>query len=143
MSGRIDGTVSGGPPITEIGLLNFGSGIGNLLHVGGFGYVNSVIVSAPGGVDVQVDNNGQLFCRHQRGGPHVQCQHLNRGQMAATGPHHHPEQHLVFTPVVLAHQRLRTIIDANAKIGLQFGSFISSGTTAAGDGQSHALRPWS
>ena len=36
-------------PSPKSALLNFGSGTGNELHVGGFGYVNDVIDAAPGG----------------------------------------------------------------------------------------------
>ena len=45
VTGRIDSRSPAPPPITETNLLSFGSGAGNLLHVGGFGYVNSVIAS--------------------------------------------------------------------------------------------------
>ena len=48
-------------PLTEATTISFGSGTGNLLHVGGYGYVNAVITSAAGGLAVQVDPNGQLF----------------------------------------------------------------------------------
>ena len=68
VTGRIDTNISGAPPISETNIISFGSGTGNLLHVGGFGYVNSMIASAPGGVDVHVDNNGQLFVAAPVGG---------------------------------------------------------------------------
>ena len=93
VSGHIDGTVSGAPPVTEVGLLDFGSGTGNQLHVGGFGYVNGVIEAAPGGVDVQVDNNGQLFVGTNQAVPTFNVQHSDRGHGRRAGPHHHPAQH--------------------------------------------------
>ena len=129
VSGHIDASVTGAPPVTEVGLLDFGSGTGNELHVGGFGYINDVIEAAPGGVDVQVDNNGQLFVATNSAVPTFNVNHLN---VAAGG-----ELGLTITqlntnninPVVLAQSPVT--IDPNAKVGLQFGSFISSGTTAA------------
>lgn len=129
VSGHIDANVSGAPPVTEVGLLDFGSGTGNELHVGGFGYVNDVIEAAPGGVNVQVDNNGQLFVATNAAVPTFNVNNLN---VAAGG-----ELGLTITqintsdinPVVLATSS--ATIDPNAKVGLQFGSFISSGTTAA------------
>ena len=60
--------ISGAPPISETNLINFGSGTGNVLHVGGFGYVNSVIASGPGGLDIHVDNNGQQALARVGGG---------------------------------------------------------------------------
>jgi hypothetical protein len=130
VSGHIDGNVSGGPPITEVGLLDFGSGTGNQLHVGGFGYVNDVIESAPGGVAVQVDNNGQLFVATNAAIPTFNVSTLNVAAGGELGLTINQINTNVFTPVVLAQTSAN--IDANAKVGLQFGSFISSGTTAAG-----------
>ena len=48
-------------PITTASLIDFGSGAGHVLHVGGFGYVNAVINSNTNSLAVQVDPNGQLF----------------------------------------------------------------------------------
>ncbi|HEY5084784.1 MAG TPA: autotransporter outer membrane beta-barrel domain-containing protein, partial [Rhizomicrobium sp.] len=128
VSGHIDGNVSGAPPITEVGLLDFGSGTGNQLHVGGFGYVNDVIEAAPGGVAVQVDNNGQLFVGTNQAVPTFNVSTLTvkaGGELGLTITQLNTN---AITPVVLAQST--TTIDPNAKIGLQFGSFISSGTTA-------------
>jgi hypothetical protein len=47
--------------LTTPSLIDFGSGVGHSLHVGGFGYVNAVINSGSGSLAVQVDPNGQLF----------------------------------------------------------------------------------
>ena len=48
-----------------------------MLHVGGYGYVNSVILSAAGGLDVEVDNNGQLFIANTQGTGSVNARNLN------------------------------------------------------------------
>ncbi|HEX4105741.1 MAG TPA: autotransporter outer membrane beta-barrel domain-containing protein [Rhizomicrobium sp.] len=129
VSGHIDGNVSGAPPITEVGLLDFGSGTGNQLHVGGFGYVNDVIESAPGGVSVQVDNNGQLFVATDQAVPTFNVNTLTVNAGGELGLTITQLNTNAITPVVLAQGA--TNLDPNAKIGLQFGSFISSGTTAA------------
>jgi hypothetical protein len=129
VSGHIDGNVSGAPPVTEVGLLDFGSGTGNQLHVGGFGYVNDVIEAAPGGVDVQVDNNGQLFVGTNQAVPTFNVNNLTVAAGGELGLTITQLNTNAITPVVLAQSSAN--INANAKIGLQFGSFISSGTTAA------------
>jgi hypothetical protein len=129
VSGHIDGNVSGAPPITEVGLLDFGSGTGNQLHVGGFGYVNDVIEAAPGGVDVQVDNNGELFVATNQAVPTFNVNNLTVAAGGELGLTITQLNTNAITPVVLAQGT--TIINPNAKVGLQFGSFISSGTTAA------------
>src|ERR1700678_490042 len=129
VSGHIDGNVSGAPPITELGLLDFGSGTGNQLHVGGFGYVNDVIEAAPGGVDVEVDNNGQLFVGTNQAVPTFNVNNLTVAAGGELGLTITQLNTNAITPVVLAQSS--ATINANAKIGLQFGSFISSGTTAA------------
>ena len=41
VSGRIVSTNSGNPPTAETSVINFGTGSGQKLHVGAFGYVNS------------------------------------------------------------------------------------------------------
>ncbi|MES2295188.1 MAG: autotransporter outer membrane beta-barrel domain-containing protein [Pseudomonadota bacterium] len=133
LTGRIDSSVAGGPPISETNLLSFGSGVGNLLHVGGFGYVNSVIVAATGGLDVHVDNNGQLFLAPPTGGS-VNVHDLivsNGGTLGLTMTQNNTSS---VTPVVLASTNGTTnpnVTLSNATIGLRLGSFISSGTTAA------------
>ncbi|HEY2835012.1 MAG TPA: autotransporter outer membrane beta-barrel domain-containing protein [Rhizomicrobium sp.] len=133
VTGRIDSQVSGAPPITETNLINFGSGTGNLLHVGGFGYVNSVIVAGPGGLDVHVDNNGQLFMAAPNGSS-VNVHDLivaNGGTLGLTITQNNTSS---VNPVVLAGTNgttAPTVNLSNAIIGLRLGSFISSGNTAA------------
>jgi hypothetical protein len=133
VTGRVDSNVSGAPPITETNLVSFGSGIGNLLHIGGFGYINSLIVSAPGGLDIDVDNNGQLFLAAPLGGS-VNVHNLiiaNGGTLGLTMTQTNTSS---VTPVVLAGTDGTTdptVTLSNANIGLKLGGFISSGTTAA------------
>ena len=133
VSGRIDSQVSGAPPQTETNLINFGSGTDNLLHVGGFGYVNSVIAAAPGGLDVHVDNNGQLILAAAAGNS-VNVHDLivaNGGTLGLTITQNNTSS---VTPVILAGTNgstAPTISLSNATIGLRLGSFISSGNTAA------------
>jgi hypothetical protein len=133
VTGRISGTVSGLPPTSLTNFVNFGSGTGNLLHVGGFGYVNSTIVSGPGGLDIHVDNNGQLFLAAPTGGS-VNTHDLivaNGGTLGLTMTQINAAS---VTPVVMAGSNgttAPTVNLSNAIIGLKLGSFISSGTTAA------------
>jgi len=124
VSGHIDGAVSGAPPITEVGLLDFGSGTGNQLHVGGFGYVNDVIAAAPGGVDVQVDNNGQLFVATNGAVPTFNVNNLTVGAGGELGLTLTQINANAVHPVVLAQSSAN--IDPAAKVGLQFGGFISA-----------------
>ncbi len=133
LTGRIDTAISGAPPITETNFISFGSGIGNLLHVGGFGYVNSIIVAAPGGLNIHVDNNGQLFLAAPIGGS-VNVHDLivaNGGTVGLTLTQNNATS---VTPVILAGTdgaTNPTVTLSNANIGLRLGGFISSGTTAA------------
>lgn len=133
VTGHVDSTVSGKPPITETNVINFGSGVGNLLHVGGFGYVNSIIVSAPGGLDVHVDNNGQLFAAAPTGDS-VNVHDLivaNGGTLGLTISQINTSS---VTPVIRASTNgttAPTVALTNANFGLGLGGFISSGTTAA------------
>jgi hypothetical protein len=113
---------AGFAPTTNPNILSFGSGNGNTLHVGGYGYVNSVILSAPGGVDIQVDNNAQLFIANtqQTGSANVRNFTVNGGTLGLTIT----QESVTGTPVVLATGP--TVISSAANIGLQFGSFITS-----------------
>jgi hypothetical protein len=117
---------AGFAPTTDPNILSFGSGNGNLLHVGGYGYVNSVILSAVGGLDVQVDNNAQLFIANtqQTGSANVNNFTVNGGTLGLTIT----QESASGTPVVLAMGP--TVISAAANIGLQFGSFITSPDSA-------------
>ncbi len=127
VSGLVLSTSSGFAPTTDPNLLSFGSGVNNVLHVGGFGYVNSVISSAAGGLDIQVDNNGQLYIANTQTSGSVNARNLNvgGGVLGLTISQNSSST----TPVVQASGA--ATIAATAQIGLQFGSFISSGTTAA------------
>jgi Autotransporter beta-domain len=133
VTGRVDSTVSAAPPVTETNLISFGSGIGNLLHVGGFGYVNSIISSAPGGLDVHVDNNGQLFMAAPIGSS-VNVHDLiiaNGGTLGLTITQINTSS---VTPVIQAATNGTTdptVSLTNANFGIRLGGFISSGTTAA------------
>jgi hypothetical protein len=120
-------TSAGFSPTTNPDLLSFGSGTGNVLHVGGYGYVNSVVLSAAGGLAVQVDNNGQLFIANTQatGSLNASTFDIKGGTLGLTITQNSSS----ITPVVLASQE--ATISSAASIGLQFGSFISSGTTAA------------
>ena len=127
VSSLIIATNSGFAPTTDPNLLSFGSGAGNVLHVGGFGYVNSVVLSAVGGLDVQVDNNGQLYLANTQSTGSVNARNfnINGGVLGLTISQNSNST----TPVVPATNQ--ATISSTAQIGLQFGSFISSGTTAA------------
>ena len=127
VSGVVLSTSTGFAPATDPNLLSFGSGVNNVLHVGGFGYVNSVISSAPGGLDIQVDNNGQLYIANTQVSGSVNARNLNIGGgiLGLTIS----QNSYSTTPVVLASGS--ATLAATSQIGLQFGSFVSSGTTAA------------
>ncbi len=127
LSGRVLSATSGFAPTTNPNLLSFGSGTGNVLHVGGYGYVNSVILSGSGGLDIQVDNNGQLYIANTQGTGSVNTRNVNvnGGLLGLTISQNSSSA----TPVLLATNQ--ATISSSAQIGLQFGSFISSGSTAA------------
>ena len=127
VSERILSSSAGFAPATDPNIISFGSGLGNVLHIGGYGYVNSVILSAPGGLDVAVDSNGQLFVANtqQTGSLNAKTFTVNGGTLGLTITQNSSS----VTPVVLASDR--ATISSTASIGLQFGSFISSGTTSA------------
>jgi hypothetical protein len=127
VSGLVLSSSAGYAPTTDPDLLSFGSGVNNVLHVGGFGYVNSVISSAPGGLDIQVDNNGQLYIANTQVSGSVNARNLNIGGgiLGLTISQNSSST----TPVVLASGN--ATLSATSQIGLQFGSFVSSGTTAA------------
>jgi hypothetical protein len=126
VSERILASSTGFAPTTDPNILSFGSGIGNVLHVGGYGYVNSVILSASGGLDVQVDNNAQLFIANtqQTGSANVHDFIINGGTLGLTITQNSSST----TPVVSATDKAS--ISASANIGLQFGSFITSADPA-------------
>lgn len=103
------------------------------MHVGGFGYVNSIIASGPGGLDIHVDNNGQLFVAAPIGSS-VNTHDLIVSNGGTIGLSLTQVNAASVTPVVMAGSNgstAPTVDLSNAIIGLKLGSFISSGTTAA------------
>ena len=127
VSGLVTATSAGFAPTTDANLISFGPGMNNVLHVGGYGYVNSVILAAPGGLAVEVDNNGQLYIANTQATGSVNARNLtvNGGLLGLTIS----QSSSSTTPVILASGPAK--IAATAQIGLQFGSFISSGVTKA------------
>ena len=118
---------TGQPPVTTANIINFGAGNGQQLNVGAFGYVNSVIVSGQGGLDVNLYNNGTLFIANTAATGAVNAHTFNiyGGTLGLTLS----QQTGGSVPIVAASNS--AYIDPSAKLGLQFGSFVSSGTTAA------------
>jgi hypothetical protein len=117
-------------PITNAALIDFGAGGGHLLHVGGFGYVNAVINSGidsngVGGVAVQVDPNGQLFVANT--GTPLQASSFNVGTNGVLGLAISQTNLNNLSPVVQS----QTANLSGATLALQFGTYISSGFTAA------------
>ncbi|HWX90877.1 MAG TPA: autotransporter outer membrane beta-barrel domain-containing protein [Rhizomicrobium sp.] len=113
------------PPLTQASLIDFGSGTGHILHVGGFGYVNAVINSGVGALAVQVDPNGQLFVANT-----TQALQASTFNVAANGT-----LGLAISQTNL--NSLNPVVQANsanltgANLALQFGTYISGGFTAA------------
>jgi hypothetical protein len=113
------------PPLTTASLIDFGSGTLHTLHVGGFGYVNAVINSGVGALAVQVDPNGQLFIANT-----TQALQASTFNVAANGT-----LGLAISQTNL--NSLNPVVQANsanltgANLALQFGTYISSGFTAA------------
>ena len=126
VSGIVLSTSSGIAPTTDPNLLSFGSGVNNLLHVGDFGYVNSVI-SAPRAASNPGDNNGQLYIANTQISGSVNARNLTvgGGVLGLTISQNTSST----TPVVLASGAAK--LASTAQIGLQFGGFVSSGTTTA------------
>jgi hypothetical protein len=116
---------NGGTPITTANAIDFGSGDGHTLHVGGFGYVNSVILANNSALNVQVDNNGYLFVANTAttGSMKVATLDVNGGTLGLTIAQNTTSS----TPVILAD----TANVSNANLALQFGSFVVSGNSAA------------
>ncbi|HVW74825.1 MAG TPA: autotransporter outer membrane beta-barrel domain-containing protein [Rhizomicrobium sp.] len=112
-------------PLTQATTISFGSGTGNLLHVGGYGYVNAVITSAVGGLAVQVDPNGQLFVANTTSA--LQASTFDIAQNGTLGLAISQTNLNSLTPVVQANSATLT----GANLSLQFGTYISSGFTAA------------
>ena len=127
VSGRINSTPAGAPPVAETNTISFGSGNTQTLHVGGFGYVNSVILSGVGGLNVTVDPNGQLYVANTSvtGPLYANKFDVNGGVLGLSISQGTSSS----TPVVQASNE--ATLSPSARIGLQFGTFISSGTSAA------------
>jgi len=113
------------PPLTTPATIDFGSGTGHLLHVGGFGYVNAAINSGAGALAVQVDSNGLLFISNTTST--VQASTFNVAANGTLG--------LAISQANL--NSLNPVVQANsadlsgATLGLQFGTYVSSGFSAA------------
>src|SRR6185295_16173473 len=98
---------------------------GHLLHVGGFGYVNATITSGASALAVQVDPNGQLFIANTTTA--LQASTFNIGANGTLGLAISQSNLTTTNPVVLADSANLS----GAILGLQFGSYVSSGFTAA------------
>ncbi len=116
---------SGLPPISSPTRIDFGSGSGHFLHVGGFGYVNAVINSGVNSLAVQVDPNGLLYVANTT--TPLQATTFNIATNGTLG--------LAISQANL--NSLNPVVQANsanlsgANLALQFGTYISSGFTAA------------
>jgi hypothetical protein len=116
---------SGLPPLTDAATLDFGSGNSNVLHVGGYGYVNANIKSGVGALDVQVDSNGVLYVANNASS--LQANNFVVATNGTLGLSIAQANVNSLTPVVQANSA--TLSGAN--LALQFGTYISSGFTAA------------
>ncbi|MEO8300189.1 MAG: autotransporter outer membrane beta-barrel domain-containing protein, partial [Rhizomicrobium sp.] len=113
-------------PLSVPTVIDFGSGTGHTLHIGGFGYVNAVINSQrAGGLAVQVDPTGQLFIANTTTA--LQASSFNVGANGTLGLAISQSNLNSLTPVVQA----TSANVSGATLALQFGSYISSGFTAA------------
>jgi len=123
----IESSDAGSSPTTTFNQVNFGSGSGHILHVGAYGYVNSVIKANPGALTVTVDPNGTLFVANtsDTGSLNALKFDVNGGTLGLTIS----QNTTAITPVIHATQE--ATIQANSTVAMQFGSFISSGTTLA------------
>ena len=112
-------------PLSVPTVIDFGSGSGHSLHIGGFGYVNAVINSATSALAVQVDPNGQLFIANTTSS--VQASTFNVGANGTLGLAISQGNLNSLNPVVQADSANLS----GAVLALQFGSYISSGFTGA------------
>jgi hypothetical protein len=121
----IDNQVTGAAPTTTFNTINFGAGTGHVLHVGAFGYVNSVIKSSAGALDVTVDTNGTLFVANTdvTGSLNAHNFDVNGGTLGLTIS----QNTTATTPVIRASNE--ATIQANSNVALQFGSFVASSTS--------------
>ena len=116
---------SGLPPTTQATTLDFGSGTNNVLHVGGYGYVNANIKSGVGALDVKVDSNGLLYVANNSSS--LQAGNFVVSTNGTLGLSIAQANVNSLTPVVQANSA--TLSGAN--LALQFGTYVSSGFTAA------------
>ncbi|MES2472639.1 MAG: autotransporter outer membrane beta-barrel domain-containing protein, partial [Pseudomonadota bacterium] len=114
-----------GVPTAAPTLLDFGSGTGHQLNVGGFGYLNADIRSGVGALDVTVQNNGLLFVANTA--TSLQARNFTVETNGVLGLSIAQANLNSLTPVVQANNATLT----GANLALQFGTFISSGFTAA------------
>lgn len=112
-------------PITSPTTIAFGSGSGHQLHVGGFGYVNAVITSGVSALAVQVDPNGLLFIANTTQA--LQASTFNVAPNGTLGLAVSQSNLNSLNPVVQAD----SANISGAALALQFGTYISSGFTAA------------
>ena len=118
-------SVSGSAPTTLAGLIDFGSGTNQTLHVGGYGYVNAVIKSGVGALNVQVDPNGQLFVANTT--TSLQANSFTVAANGVLGLSISQANVNALTPVVQAN----TAQLSGAQLALVFGTYVTAGTTAA------------
>lgn len=122
---KIDSQAAGVSPTTEVNIIDFGAGNGHVLDVGAFGYVNSIIKSNPGALAVTVENNGTLFIANTTTSLNASSFDINGGTLGLTIS----QNTTATTPVIRA--STEATITANSTVAMQFGSFVSSGTTLA------------
>ena len=129
VAGTVTSETAGQSPLTTPAVIDFGSGTGNELHVGGYGYVNAVInsgVNTPSQqLAVQVDSNGQLFIANTTTA--VNASTFNVAANGTLGLAISQSNLNSLNPVVQAN----TADLSGANLALQFGTYISSGFTAA------------
>ena len=125
VAGSIVTNQAGFAPITNAGAIDFGSGTNHVLHVGGFGYVNAVINANTNSLAVQVDPNGQLFVANTTSA--LQASTFNIAANGTLGLAISQTNLNSLTPVVQA----TSASLSGATLGLQFGTYISSGFSAA------------
>jgi hypothetical protein len=125
VAASITSSTVGLPPLTQPAVVDFGSGTFQTLHVGGFGYVNAVINSGTNALAVQVDANGQLFVANTTTA--LQSSSFTISPNGTLGLAISQANLNSLNPVVQANSATLT----GANLSLQFGTYISSGLTAA------------
>jgi hypothetical protein len=117
----------GATPTTQVNIIDFGAGTGHVLDIGAFGYVNSIIKANPNSLAVTVENNGTLYIANtgSTGSLNASTFNINGGTLGLTIS----QNTTATTPVIRA--GTSATIQPNSTVAMQFGSFISSGTTLA------------